>query len=59
MKRKAEQGSMQTQGEVQELALEQLLTDLFKFDSVQEVPKGQNGADTIHLGRSRKTELTK
>lgn len=50
---------MQTQGEVQELALEQLLTDLFKFDSVQEVPKGQNGADTIHLGRSRKTELTK
>lgn len=53
MKRKAEQGSMQTQGEVQELALEQLLTDLFKFDSIQEVPKGQNGADTIHLVRSQ------
>ena len=53
MKRKAEQGSMQTQGEVQELALEQLLTDLFKFDSVQEVPKGQNGADTIHVVRTQ------
>ncbi len=53
MKRKAEQGSMQTQGEVQELALEQLLTDLFKFDSIQEVPKGQNGADTIHVVRTQ------
>ena len=52
-RRKAEQGSMQTQGEVQEIALEQLLTDLFKFDSIQEVPKGQNGADTIHLVRSQ------
>ncbi len=51
--RKAEQGSMQTQGEVQELALEQLLTDLFKFDSIQEVPKGQNGADTIHVVRTQ------
>src|SRR5690606_10747836 len=36
-KRKAEQGSMQTQGEVQELALEELLTELFRFDSIQEV----------------------
>lgn len=53
MKRKAEQGSMQTQGEVQELALEELLTDLFKFDSIQEVPKGQNGADTIHVVRTQ------
>lgn len=53
MKRKAEQGSMQTQGEVQELALEVLLTDLFKFDSIQEVPKGQNGADTVHVVRTQ------
>lgn len=51
--RKAEQGSMQTQGEVQELALEQLLSDLFKFDSIQEVPKGQNGADTVHVVRTQ------
>jgi hypothetical protein len=52
-RRKAEQGSMQTQGEVQELALQELLSDLFKFDSIQEVPKGQNGADTIHIVRTQ------
>lgn len=52
-RRKAEQGSMQTQGEVQELALQELLTDLFKFDSIQEVPKGQNGADAIHIVRTQ------
>lgn len=52
-RRKAEQGSMQTQGEVQELALQELLTDLFKFDSIQEVAKGQNGADTVHVVRTQ------
>lgn len=52
-KRKAEQGSMQTQGEVQELALEELLTDLFKFDSIQEVSKGQNGADILQVVRTQ------
>lgn len=52
-RRKAEQGSMQTQGEVQELALQELLSDLFKFDSIQEVPKGQNGADTIQVVRTQ------
>ena len=53
MKRKAEQGSMQTQGEVQELALEELLSELFKFDTIQEVPKGQNGADTVQVVRTQ------
>lgn len=52
-RRKAEQGSMQTQGEVQELALEVLLTDLFKFDSIQEVSKGQNGADILQVVRTQ------
>lgn len=52
-RRKAEQGSMQTQGEVQELALQELLSDLFKFDSIQEVPKGQNGADTVQVVRTQ------
>ena len=47
MKRKAEQGSMQLQGEVQELALEQLLKDSFPFDIVSEVGKGVRGADSI------------
>ena len=47
MKRKAEQGSMQLQGEVQELALEELLRTSFPFDEVSEVGKGVRGADCI------------
>lgn len=47
MKRKAEQGSMQLQGEVQELALEELLRSQFPFDKVEEVGKGVRGADCI------------
>ncbi len=47
MKRKAEQGSMQLQGEVQELALEELLRNHFPYDIVTEVGKGVKGADCI------------
>jgi hypothetical protein len=47
MKRKAEQGSMQMQGEVQELALEDLLARTYPFDKIEEVPKGVRGADSI------------
>ena len=47
MQRKAEQGSMQMQGEVQELALEDLLRNEYPFDIVEEVPKGISGADVI------------
>lgn len=47
MKRKAEQGSMQLQGEVQELALEELLRSNYPFDEIEEVPKGITGADCI------------
>lgn len=47
MKRKAEQGSMQMQGEVQELALEDLLKKVYPFDEIEEVPKGVRGADVI------------
>jgi hypothetical protein len=47
MKRKAEQGSSQLQGEVQELALEEMLRTTFPFDVVSEVPKGVRGADCI------------
>lgn len=47
MKRKAEQGSMQLQGEVQELALEALLRSAFPFDTISEVGKGVKGADCI------------
>ena len=47
MRRKAEQGSMQLQGEVQELALEEMLRSAFPFDLVTEVGKGVRGADCI------------
>jgi len=47
MKRKAEQGSMQLQGEIQELALEDLLRSLYPFDIIDEVSKGIRGADVI------------
>ncbi|RPJ30495.1 MAG: DUF2130 domain-containing protein [Planctomycetaceae bacterium] len=47
MKRKAEQGSQQAQGEVMEVALEQLLKELFPTDSIEPVPKGVHGADVI------------
>ncbi|WP_298601324.1 DUF2130 domain-containing protein, partial [uncultured Limnohabitans sp.] len=40
MRRKAEQGSMQMQGEVQELLLEELLKSCFPFDQISEVGKG-------------------
>ena len=53
MKRKAEQGSMQLQGEVQELALEEILKSLFPFDVIEEVGKGVKGADVIHRVRNR------
>lgn len=47
MQRKVEQGSMQMQGEVQELALEELLRSAFPFDLVEEVAKGVRGADCL------------
>ena len=47
MKRKQEQGSMQMQGEVLEIALEEFLQNNFRFDEVEEVLKGANGADVL------------
>jgi hypothetical protein len=47
MKRKSEQGSMQMQGEVQELAIEEMLKQTFPFDRIGEVGKGVRGADLI------------
>jgi hypothetical protein len=47
MKRKMEQGSMQLQGEVQELAIEDALRQQFPFDFISEVSKGVRGADCI------------
>lgn len=47
LKQKAEQGSQQTQGEVQELALEKLLPELFPGDVIEPVAKGVRGADVL------------
>jgi hypothetical protein len=51
--RKAKQGSMQMQGEVQELALEDLLRQAFPYDILTEVGKGVKGADCILAVRNQ------
>ncbi len=53
MSRKAEQGSVQMQGEVQELAVAEILRNLFPVDLIEEVGKGIRGADVIHTVRNR------
>ncbi len=53
MRRKSEQGSMQLQGEVQELMLESLLQTTFPFDKIEEVGKGVRGADCIQTVRNQ------
>ena len=49
MKRKVEQGSMQRDGEVQELAIEEMLKQTFLYDDISEVGKGVRGADIIQI----------
>ena len=51
LKRRAEQGSQQLQGEVQELELENLLRTKFPFDAIEPVPKGEFGGDVLHRVR--------
>jgi hypothetical protein len=48
LKRRAEQGSQQLQGEVQELEIESLLNARFPRDTIQPVPKGEFGGDILH-----------
>lgn len=48
LKRKAEQGSQQLQGEVIELELEEILRARFPRDEVEPVPKGEFGGDLLH-----------
>jgi hypothetical protein len=49
MKRKQEQGSMQLQGEVQELAIEEWLAGKFPLDTIEEIKKGARGGDCIQI----------
>jgi len=53
MKRRAEQVSMQLQGEAQELLLEEILKDHFPYDTISEVGKGVEGADCIQTVYSK------
>ncbi len=52
MTRRAGQGSMQRQGEVQELLLESILKENFPFDLIEEVGKGVEGADCTQVVRN-------
>ncbi len=52
LKRKSEQGSMQLQGESQEVLLEEILQENFPFDLIEEVGKGVEGADCIQTVRN-------
>ncbi len=54
--RKAEQGSMQLQGEVQELAIEEYLADKYPFDVIEEIKKGARGADCIQIVHTREVQ---
>lgn len=47
LKRRAEQGSQQLQGEVQELDLETTLRTKFSRDVIEPVPKGEHGGDVL------------
>lgn len=51
--RKAEQGSTQRQGEVQELAIEEWLEKSYPLDTIGEVKKGARGADCLQTVNTR------
>lgn len=53
MKRKQEQGSMQLQGEVQELAIEEWLAAKFPLDTIDEIKKGARGGDCLQIVNTR------
>jgi hypothetical protein len=52
LRRKLDQGSQQLQGEVLELELEHVLSTSFLHDQIDEVKKGQRGADVLHTVRT-------
>lgn len=53
MRRKAEQGSQQAQGEVLELEIEAVLKEAFPHDSVEPVAKGVRGGDVLLVVQTR------
>lgn len=51
--RQAEQGSVQLQGEAQELLIEEWLRSTYPLDTIEEVKKGALGADTLQIINTR------
>jgi hypothetical protein len=51
---KMQQGSQQAQGEVLELEIEEILREAFRDDEINEIKKGQRGADTLQKVLDRK-----
>jgi len=52
LKRRAESGSQEAQGEALEGALHDMLQQTFPFDRIEEVKKGQHGADVLQVVRN-------
>ncbi|XOV67579.1 MAG: DUF2130 domain-containing protein [Fluviicola sp.] len=50
---RASQGSMQSQGEAQELVLEEMLREIHPTDLIEEIKKGANGADCLQTVRTQ------
>lgn len=53
MKRKAEQGLTQRQGEMLELEIESWLKSQFPLDTIEEIKKGARGADCLQIVNTR------
>jgi len=51
--RKVEQGSMQRQGEAQEIVIEEWLAARFPLDTIEEIKKGSLGADCLQIVNTR------
>jgi len=56
IKRKMEQGSQQTQGEILELQIEDIIRAEFPFDMIEPVAKGVKGGDILQTVRGRDGE---
>ncbi len=56
-KRAAEQGSMQMQGEVQELVIEEMLKTHYPFDEIISIKTGQMGADILQIVRNTNGDI--
>jgi hypothetical protein len=52
-KRRAEQGSMQLQGEIQELEIIELLSEFHPFDEITQSKKGANAADILQVVKTQ------